>query len=61
MAKDMRGSAPGKKKKRRLTRADRILLTLSLVLIFGAAAMIGYASLMNWTPSLLNLRNRVVK
>lgn len=50
MAKDMRGSAPGKKKKRRLTRADRILLTLSLVLIFGAAAMIGYASLMNWTP-----------
>jgi len=38
------------KKKRRLGTADRILLALSLVLIFGAAAMIGYASLMNWTP-----------
>ena len=37
-------------KKRRLTRADRIFLSLAILLLIASGGMIGYASLMSWTP-----------
>ncbi len=37
-------------RKRRLTRADRIFLSLAILLLIASGGMIGYASLMSWTP-----------
>lgn len=38
------------KKKRKMSWADKLLFTLSTVLICGAALALGYVSLMSWSP-----------